>query len=294
MSTVEAIRWPLLATPNVRVAGLFPLEARNFNCVYRSRFHALHLHEYSGWIRVGDQVHKLEPGTLTFSPAGTDSSYDLVRPGMHWCVHFDPQPITRRTPTVEIPFVNELGVLQGHATNYFLQITRLYTLRPSSGPTRNTLALAAAIELQALLVWAGLIDQLTTVGKSQPANGSVDKLFDYIDRNISRSIRSIDLATCAGLTPNYLARIFRQRVGMTLPRYVLTRRINLARLLLETTDLPVKQVAARVGMPDPHHFNKQFRAQAGTQPACVSKGNRRQQSPAIKPRNKRYETYSEN
>ena len=71
------------------------------------------------------------------------------------------------------------------------------------------------------------------------------------------------------MSQNYLARHFRQRFGQTLPRFFLMCRMNEARRLLETTDLSVKAAAARVGMPDAQHFNKQYRRFIGMSPTAT-------------------------
>ena len=92
---LDQLAWPVTARAQVQLAGLFPLQARGFAFVYRSPSHAIHLHEYAGTIRLSGKDYPLEPGTLTVSPANEDSSYDLPRPGVHWCVHFDPQPVGR-------------------------------------------------------------------------------------------------------------------------------------------------------------------------------------------------------
>ena len=75
------------------------------------------------------------------------------------------------------------------------------------------------------------------------------------------------IAREVGLSQNYLARFFRKRYGMTIPRYLLVRRIDLARHLLLTSDDLVKQIAGRVGLPDPQYFNKQFRRLTGSNPS---------------------------
>jgi AraC-like DNA-binding protein len=40
-------------------------------------------------------------------------------------------------------------------------------------------------------------------------------------------------------------------------------------------DLPMKRIAARVGMPDPQHFNKQFRLLTGLSPSAARLGVQR-------------------
>ena len=269
MPNEETIRWPLLGRPVVRSAGLFPLDAGNFSFAYRSRFHALHLHEYAGTIRIGDVEYPLSPGTLTISPADTDSSYDLPRPGIHWCIHFEALPIRKGMLAVNIPLVKSFGAVQAEALTHFSNISRMHALRERSPANVRKLELATGIALQALLVWISMIDQ-AGIPAHDPRGGTVvDQLLDYIDRNLSQRLRASDLCSQAGLSQNYLARLFRRHTGVTLPRYVLARRIGLARLLLETTDLPVKQIARRVGLPDAHHFNKQFRALTGMSPTAA-------------------------
>lgn len=71
------------------------------------------------------------------------------------------------------------------------------------------------------------------------------------------------------VSQNYLARLFRQRFGITLMQYSLRRRIEYATHLLLTTELPASKIGARVGMSDPRHFSKRFRSVTGVTPAAV-------------------------
>ena len=268
----DHLQWPVTARSELHIAGLFPLDARGFSYVYRAPVHAIHLHEYSGTIRLAGKDFPLEPGTLTVSPANEDSSYDLPRPGVHWCIHFDPQPVDRDTPYLCLPLVLPLGAAYGEAVRRFSHITRLRTLLAGSGEDEPALREAVSVALQELLVWAALFERMDAHRTERPTNLVIERLLDYIDRNLARKFSAAELAAQARLSQNHLARRFRQRTGTTLPSYVLARRIGLARLLLETTNLPIKQIAIRVGMPDPHHFNKQFRAIAGVSPSEFRSG----------------------
>jgi AraC-like DNA-binding protein len=269
----DYLMWPVDARTGVHVAGLFPLTARGFDFAYRAPTHAIHLHEYVGVIRLEGQDHALKPGTLTISPAQRESRYDLPRPGVHWCIHFDPQPPETGTPCLHLPLVKHLGPAQGDAAKRFAQIARLQTMRThAEGEAVVVLREAVATALQELVVWFAFLEPSDSPNPSRRRNLRMQRLFDYVDRNLGRTLRAAELARAAGLSQNHLARSFRLQVGCALPRYVLKRRIGLARLLLETTDLPVKQIAIRVGMPDPHHFNKQFRALAGVSPRAYRTG----------------------
>ena len=76
-----------------------------------------------------------------------------------------------------------------------------------------------------------------------------------------------------GLSQNYLARRFKARFGVTLQGYLRNCRMEYAGLLLATTDMPIGQVGACVGLPDPQHFNKQFRAVFGESPSAARHRN---------------------
>lgn len=266
-SPAPTISWPLDARPTVRTAGLFALHAEGFEYTYRAQFHALHLHEYTGVVRQGDRDYTLAPGTITLSPAGFDSSYDLPRPGVHWCIHFNPCSADTKGPKLALPLARPAQGQLGEAVARFAHIARLHaTAARSSGPNRALLQAAASLALQELLVWFGLLGKPdASVAIAQDDDG-IERVLDFIDRNLHRPMRAAELATHAGLSQNYLARLFRRRTGQALPRYVLTRRIAAARLLLDTTNLPIKHVAVRIGLPDAHHFNKQFRAIVGMSP----------------------------
>jgi AraC-like DNA-binding protein len=262
MLDLPVIEWPAATRPRVVLAGVFSLVAHDFDHVYRSHNHALHLHDYHGVIRAAGRDHALVPGTLTFSPAEEESSYDLPRPGSHWCIHFAPQPAAAGDVVWALPRVCSRLAKQADTVRRFEQIIRLTAL----SPTNAAAAIGAAVALQELLAWVALGDAGTSPANAP--NDVIDTLTNYIDRNLARPLDARQLAKRAALSQNYLARVFRQRTGMTLPRYILTRRVALARLLLNTTDLPVKQVALRAGLPDAQHFNKQFRALSGVSPTA--------------------------
>nr|WP_242453982.1 helix-turn-helix domain-containing protein [Bailinhaonella thermotolerans] len=57
-----------------------------------------------------------------------------------------------------------------------------------------------------------------------------------------------DLAERAGLSSRTLARRFAEQLGITPGQWLLGKRLDAARILLEQTDLPVEAIATRVGL----------------------------------------------
>jgi AraC family transcriptional regulator, transcriptional activator FtrA len=76
------------------------------------------------------------------------------------------------------------------------------------------------------------------------------------------------LAARSSLSPRHFTRQFRQATGTTPHRWLLTQRLTLAQRLLETTSLPVDQVAASAGFGTPAALRLQFQQALNTSPAA--------------------------
>ncbi|MEI2654662.1 MAG: helix-turn-helix transcriptional regulator [Microthrixaceae bacterium] len=75
------------------------------------------------------------------------------------------------------------------------------------------------------------------------------------------------LANVASMSPRHFARLFHEQVGTTPARYVESCRVDLARTLLETTDLTVAEVAHRCGVGDASTLHRLFERRLATTPA---------------------------
>jgi AraC-like DNA-binding protein len=264
----DFLPWPATTPPRLKVAGQFPLSDRGHETTYLGATHALHLHGYAARMRLDKTELDLRPGDLTLTPAGAPSTYDLPAAGRHWCVHF--HPVDAASPMVPLPLHLRLGPAAAFAAERFAAVSRLHARAP------DLLAQAsAAVAFQDLLLWC--------VARAQEGDPSADAVAEQVgailDVRFAEPLNADRLAREVGRSQHYVARAFRRRFGMTAPRYALQRRMAHARLLLETTDLPVGEIAARVGVADPHYFNKLVRRFLGASPSGV----RRQAAAARRP-----------
>jgi AraC-like DNA-binding protein len=94
-------------------------------------------------------------------------------------------------------------------------------------------------------------------------------LVDFIEGNLASPLRLTDLAAVAALSPAHLARAFRNATGISLHRYVLHRRLRLARDLLSTSVDSVESVAKQCGFADDAHLGKAYKRAFGTTPAAT-------------------------
>ncbi|WP_216902920.1 helix-turn-helix transcriptional regulator [Nocardia alni] len=92
------------------------------------------------------------------------------------------------------------------------------------------------------------------------------EVFDVIEKRHTETLSLRDVAQEVGMTPGYLTTVVRRRTGRTVQEWILRRRMTEARRLLSSTDLPISEIARRVGLSDPGYFTRQFRRTFGVPP----------------------------
>jgi AraC family transcriptional regulator, transcriptional activator of pobA len=92
------------------------------------------------------------------------------------------------------------------------------------------------------------------------------EVFTVIDHRLGEPLSLRDVAHELGMTPGHLTTVVRRRTGRTVQEWIIERRMAEARNLLSDTELPVAEIARRVGMFDPGYFSRQFRRTHGASP----------------------------
>lgn len=83
-----------------------------------------------------------------------------------------------------------------------------------------------------------------------------------------------ELAARLGVGGRHLRRLFAQQLGVSPRAVALTRRVHLARQLLEQSDLPVEAVALAVGFESGRRLRAAFAARCGRSPRAVRRSPR--------------------
>jgi AraC-like DNA-binding protein len=94
----------------------------------------------------------------------------------------------------------------------------------------------------------------------------IDWAVAEIGRRMADGVTIADLARAVNLSQSRFAHLFREQMGKSPSRYLRQRRLERAKLLLESTFLSVKEVMAAVGSNDPSHFCRDFRRAYGASP----------------------------
>ena len=104
---------------------------------------------------------------------------------------------------------------------------------------------------------------------------AVQKCCDYIELSLDRKIRVSDLAALVGYTEYYLTDKFKNETGQSINSYIRFAKVERAKVLLISTETPIKAVAEALAFNTVNYFIKSFRDTTGYTPAQYRKKFRR-------------------
>ncbi|MBP3361313.1 MAG: AraC family transcriptional regulator [Clostridia bacterium] len=124
---------------------------------------------------------------------------------------------------------------------------------------------AAAADAAGLSV----LEELDFISKaaSNAKRAVVNKIAEYIRINIRNNISAVKAAEHFGYNPDYIGKLFKESFKMGLKNYICAERVKLAKDLLLSTDLTVKQIAAELGFDSENLFIKFFKYHEEISPA---------------------------
>ena len=100
------------------------------------------------------------------------------------------------------------------------------------------------------------------------------RILEFIDAELASTLDLKLMASALDMTPCAFARQFCQSFGCPPYAFVKARRLEKARRLLATTDLPIKAIAVDCGFCDLAHLTRMFSAEFGKTPAVFRRSAR--------------------
>jgi AraC-like DNA-binding protein len=148
------------------------------------------------------------------------------------------------------------------------QLESLWELAARKDFTHNRLIRA---EFQALMIRSLLtgLSQIEIQRSEQIDHQKVliGQIRQYIEHHFCEDISINGLAQMARCTPNYLNGLFRKFLGLPIHQYVLQKRLETAKRLLTEQQIPVKEIAYKLGFNDPLYFSRLFKKRFGVPPS---------------------------
>ena len=238
----------------------------------------------TGSVFIRDEEILLRRNTIIYIPSGTP--YMLVTcgelPTKMLTINFD---FTRERLTIQdpLPVINEQtvpawqipappdveGFLKALSCKAYQDVDELLIRIGTEFQTRlpGYHALVSA-SLKAVLV------TLAREASSHRRPALVNTVIEYISANYMNDLTVETLSSELNYHPNYLNRIFKQYIGISIHQYIMDRRTHAAKSLLDTTGLPIEKVASLCGFKTASHFSQSFKRFTGQRPGEYKKGRK--------------------
>ncbi|VGO14190.1 Arabinose operon regulatory protein [Pontiella desulfatans] len=107
--------------------------------------------------------------------------------------------------------------------------------------------------------------------RNDPAYLRIAPVLDYLNLHYLDNPPLEEMAALVHLAPNYFHRMFRQVFNTTPYRYMESKRMELARQLLSTTELPIGEIAEECGYENGFYFSRIFKKCLGRAPLVFRK-----------------------
>jgi YesN/AraC family two-component response regulator len=96
-------------------------------------------------------------------------------------------------------------------------------------------------------------------------------IMNYLNHHYTEDITIDKVALALFMNKDYMAHLFRDETGYSLIGYVISLRINRAKLLLSETDKSISDIAVECGYSDFTYFSKQFKKHTNLSPSKFRK-----------------------
>lgn len=259
---------PLLRQLLLVRAGYFPRATGHLRQRPQGSPHAIFIYcvKGAGWCALGGDRHSVRAGDLLVLPPGTPHAYGAAA-DHPWSIHWA-HAMGDRVPD----FLEELDVGAGPpilALGEDWQLTLLFSEMLESLEQglafRNLLHASQALGHLLALCIRRRHEQV----RGEPdAARKIALAIIYMSERLDQPLRVADLAAVANLSKAHFTVLFKRQTGSSPRAYLQLLRLHQAGRLLQNTRLSAKEIAARVGYPDPFHFSRRFKALHGVSPSA--------------------------
>lgn len=220
-----------------------------------------------------DRKYRLGPGNFCLIPAYYPFGYSDVEENDHYYLHFNSaflmdlpgfQSPVIATPEqaaeaytlfqelCEMPYEGKVN--GGKEFHDFYRVQNL----PDEPQLPFQVRLNYRIGTLALL--APFLEEFEKQSGEIPKNGNpFSRVLKYIDENIHRDIEVQELYRLVGMRQAEFSAAFRKAFSIPPKQFICTRRLDHAMILLQETDLPVAEIARRIGYRDEYFFYRIFK-----------------------------------
>lgn len=96
---------------------------------------------------------------------------------------------------------------------------------------------------------------------------ALNKLVHYIEEHLSEDLSLEKLAEVTNFSTYYLCHLFKKYTNTTLNKYIISKRIENAKVMLADTSTPMQSISEALGFNNYNHFFRCFRSLTGISPS---------------------------
>jgi AraC family transcriptional regulator len=163
-----------------------------------------------------------------------------------------------------LPRIAQIGTAVAHELQIHQVLSELYVE-----------SLASALAVHLLREQSGLSSSATSA-EARSVVGltrrELQRVSELVEANLERELTLADMAAVLHFSAFHFARLFKLATRISPHAYVMQRRTERARDLLEHTHLPLHEVAARTGFADQSHLARHIRRSFGFSPRDLRLG----------------------
>lgn len=115
--------------------------------------------------------------------------------------------------------------------------------------------------------------EVSSLADHAPMDHRILEACQILSASLSAEFSIEELAERVFLSPSRLAHLFREQVGVSIVRWREDQRIIRAKLLLQTTPLPVAVIGQQTGYDDQLYFSRVFKKRVGVSPSEYRKSS---------------------
>jgi AraC family transcriptional regulator len=214
----------------------------------------------------------MPPNTIIFNPA-RDYLRLRVKTSQASCrallLTIEPGVIGRLSDgsagTADVKFVQRIGV-----DDEGMRRTLLTFLQETESPGWNSRlyveTLLTLLLSQLVRCASNVAAPRTPYRKGGLSNWRLKRALELLETDLRRPPSLAELARQVGLHPSSLCHAFRQSMGLSPHRYLLSHRVNRAKEMMRDESRTLTEIALECGFSDSSHFSVAFKRIAGTSP----------------------------
>lgn len=230
---------------------------------YHHRFELVLVAEQAGPVRIDQTSYLLNPAECALIFPNQFHHYmDLAGQAEWLFITFD-----LKTPDEIEQLRNSPRTLTQDAINLVEEILRDLLHPSSSGPDTIAISYRLSRLLRLLLECAELPEDRRNIHSGTSARDVIlEKINRYVREHLSKSVTISDIAAELGYSVSHLRAVFRDRLGVSLGRFMRESRLSEAAQLLQNSEFNVSQIGERCGFESLYAFSRAFRKAYGIPP----------------------------